>query len=222
MNEPLPRPGAETPPAPAAHDRRLVEACVAGEPAARAEFASRFGGLFRHIVDRSVDRRTAAGGIARSEDERATLATALVEACLRDDAAILRGFAGRATPETYLTVAAHRLARRMLEPSLSPSASPSQTAGPAPAKTTPAKTGPARSTPTVTATRHRPPDRERLEQQLLLLEPDEARLVRLHRIQGRSYGEISQLTGLPLAAIGPALARARARMEAGQQQQDDG
>jgi RNA polymerase sigma-70 factor (ECF subfamily) len=213
---------AESPSAPAAQDRRLLEACAAGEPAARAEFANRFGGLFRHIVDRSVDRSASAGGSARSGEERAALAIALVEACLRDDAAVLRGFAGRATPETYLTVAAHRLARRMLQPSLSPAASPSQTAGPTPAKITPAKTAPAASTPTGTATTHLSPDRERLERQLTLLEPDEARLVRLHRIQGRSYGEISQLTGLPLTAIGPALARARARMEAGPRQQGEG
>jgi len=190
-----------------AADRRLLEACVAGDPAAHAGFAARFTPLFRHIVDRSA----AAGGIARSGDERATLATALVEACLRDDAAVLRGFAGRATPETYLTVAGHRLARRMLQQSPSPNAGPATTA-----RATTAGSA------AIRATFHPPADRERLEQQLTLLEPDEARLVRLHRIQGRSYGEISQLTGLPLAAIGPALARARARMESGPRQQGEG
>jgi DNA-directed RNA polymerase specialized sigma24 family protein len=44
------------------------------------------------------------------------------------------------------------------------------------------------------------------------LEADEARLVRLHHIEQRSYGEISHLTGMPLGSIGPALSRARAKM----------
>jgi RNA polymerase sigma-70 factor (ECF subfamily) len=184
VNEPFPPVAAD--------DRRLFEACAAGDPTARDEFAARFTGLVRHIIERSA----AAGEIDCPAAERAALTAAILEACLRDDAAVLRGFAGRATPETYLAVAAHRLARRLPQPS----------PGPVPTTTT---------VHTTTTTR-RPPGREQLEALLTRLDPGEARLVRLHRIEGRSYGEISQLTGLPLAAIGPALARARARMESGQ------
>jgi RNA polymerase sigma-70 factor (ECF subfamily) len=183
VNEPFPPVAAD--------DRRLFEACAAGDPAARDEFATRFTGLIRHVVDQGA----AAGEIDCPAAERAARTAAILEACLRDDAAVLRGFAGRATPETYLAVAAHRLARRLPHPSPTP----------IPATTT---------APTTTPTR-RPPGRDQLEALLTRLQPHEARLVRLHRIEGRSYGEISQLTGLPLAAIGPALARARARMDSG-------
>jgi RNA polymerase sigma-70 factor (ECF subfamily) len=184
VNEPLP-------PA-AADDRRLFEACAAGDPAAHAEFAARFTGLVRHVVDQGA----AGGEIDCPAAERAARTAAILEACLRDDAAVLRGFAGRATPETYLAVATHRLARRLPHPSPTPI--------------------PATTTVHTTTTTRRPPGHEHLEPLLTRLEPDEARLVRLHRIEGRSYGEISQLTGLPLAAIGPALARARARMDSRQ------
>jgi DNA-directed RNA polymerase specialized sigma24 family protein len=45
------------------------------------------------------------------------------------------------------------------------------------------------------------------------LDETEARLVRLHHLEARSYGEISRLTGMPLGSIGPALARARQKMK---------
>jgi RNA polymerase sigma-70 factor (ECF subfamily) len=45
------------------------------------------------------------------------------------------------------------------------------------------------------------------------LEVMEARLVRLHHLEARSYGEISRITGLPLGSIGPTLARARQKMK---------
>jgi RNA polymerase sigma-70 factor (ECF subfamily) len=46
------------------------------------------------------------------------------------------------------------------------------------------------------------------------LEPEEARLVRLHHLEARSYGDISNLTGLPLGSIGPVLSRARVKLRA--------
>ena len=57
-------------------------------------------------------------------------------------------------------------------------------------------------------------DREHVESLLQRLDTDEAKLVRLHHLEGRSYGEISRLTGMPLGSIGPALSRAKAKMRA--------
>ena len=56
-------------------------------------------------------------------------------------------------------------------------------------------------------------DREEVELMLRGLEETEARLVRLHHLEARSYGEISRLTGMPLGSIGPSLARARQKMK---------
>ena len=40
----------------------------------------------------------------------------------------------------------------------------------------------------------------------------EARLIRLHHLEQRSYGEISLLTGLPVGSIGPTLSKARQKI----------
>jgi RNA polymerase sigma factor (sigma-70 family) len=57
-------------------------------------------------------------------------------------------------------------------------------------------------------------NREEVEALLAHLADDEARLVRLHHLEARSYGEISRITGMPLGSIGPALSRAREKMKA--------
>jgi RNA polymerase sigma-70 factor (ECF subfamily) len=56
-------------------------------------------------------------------------------------------------------------------------------------------------------------DREQVERMLGALDETEARLVRLHHLEARSYGEISRITGIPLGSIGPMLARARQKMK---------
>jgi DNA-directed RNA polymerase specialized sigma24 family protein len=58
---------------------------------------------------------------------------------------------------------------------------------------------------------------------MIHLSPEEAKLVRLHHLEARSYGEISRITGMPLGSIGPALSRARQKMrDAGQPHPDAG
>jgi len=209
----------------ASRDRRLVESCIAGDPDARIAFDHRFRGLFRHIVDQ--DARHAPG---KAPAERDLIVTEMIDACLRDDAAVLRGFAGRADPETYLVVFARRLAHRIRSRQAAPAAVPATVPAPAVVSVGVPVEQAAMPGPRLGAgpigrqrrARPRTPEVERIELLLSTLEPAEARLVRLHRIDGRSYGEIAQLTGLSLGAIGPALARARARMEAGGQEQDAG
>jgi len=41
---------------------------------------------------------------------------------------------------------------------------------------------------------------------------EEADIVRLYHLEGKTYGEISRETGVPENSIGPALSRARAKM----------
>jgi RNA polymerase sigma factor (sigma-70 family) len=55
-------------------------------------------------------------------------------------------------------------------------------------------------------------DREQVESLLAQLDEREAKLLRLHHLEARSYGEISRLTGMPLGSIGPALSRAKAKL----------
>ena len=173
-------------------DARLVEACLAREPGAWDAFVDRFAGLFRWVVDRTAALRQLPLSAADRDD---LIAEVLLE-CLRNDAAVLRSFAGRSSLPTYLTVVARRVAVRGLLRTLE--------SGHVPAP--------------VVSTAHRDEtahavNREEVESLLAHLADDEARLVRLHHLEARSYGEISRITGMPLGSIGPALSRAREKMK---------
>jgi RNA polymerase sigma-70 factor (ECF subfamily) len=123
----------------------------------------------------------------------------IVLECLRDEAAVLRRFAGRSSLATYLAVIARRVTvRRLLRGG--------EASRLAATETPPDPVAPASDLP------ERIDDREQVETLLGRLDDEEARLVRLHHLEGRSYGEISRHTGLPLGSIGPALSRARAKL----------
>ncbi|MCR4413162.1 MAG: sigma-70 family RNA polymerase sigma factor, partial [Thermoguttaceae bacterium] len=55
-------------------------------------------------------------------------------------------------------------------------------------------------------------NREEVERLLEELPESEARIVRMHHLEGRSYQEISRALGVPENSIGPVLSRARMKM----------
>ena len=55
-------------------------------------------------------------------------------------------------------------------------------------------------------------NREEAQRLLDELHGEEAEIVRLYHLEGKSYDEISSQTGVPVNSIGPALSRARARL----------
>lgn len=175
-------------------DRQLLADCMAGSHHAWAGFVARFGGLFSFVATR-VARQRGCGFDAAARDD--VVGEILLE-CLRNDAAVLRAFAGRSSLATYLVVIARRVTVRWLgrRPALAPHQPDSD-----------------RTTPDA-----RDAARAQVESLLEGLAQDEARLVRLHHLEQRSYGEISHLTGMPLGSIGPALSRAREKMRRFEQQ----
>lgn len=176
----------------AQHDA-LVRACLASAPGAWDEFVGTFAGLFGFVVDRTSAQQHVPVGAGERDD---IVAEILLE-LLRNDAAALRAFAGRASLPTYLVVIARRVAVRSLQRTRdrrpAPIGDAMQAADPRDAAAALA-------------------DREAVEALLETLDETEARLVRLHHLEARSYGEISQLTGLPVGSIGPALSKARQKM----------
>ena len=174
-------------------DARLVAACLAREPGAWDAFMDRFAGLFRWVIDRTAVQRQLPISAADRDD---LIAEILLE-CLRNDAAVLRAFAGRSSLPTYLTVVARRVAVRGMLRTLESGTVPAVAAA------APHRDEAAHAV-----------DREEVESLLAHLADDEARLVRLHHLEARSYGEISRITGMPLGSIGPALSRAREKMKA--------
>lgn len=180
-------------------DRVLLDACLAGDPDAWDAFIERYGGLLALVVDRSADQRR----IPLNQADRDDLLADVLLALLHQDAAVLRGFNGRASLATYLTV----VARRIVLPGLRRVAArvgsrqPGENGAAGHLVLEPAgatrPTAPAEST----AKHEGPSDADPW-----------ARLVRLHDVEGRSYGEISRITGLPLAVIGPSLKVARKKL----------
>ena len=177
-------------------DRQLIQECLEGLPTAWDAFVARFGGLLAFVVDRTAAQRRMSLTPADRDD---LLADILLE-ILHHDAAVLRGFEGRSSLATYLAVVARRVAVRCLTRLAEKTHGRRPLSdGHAPAR---GDNGQAQLA-----------DREQVEQMLSGLDETEAKLVRLHHLEARSYGEISRLTGMPLGSIGPALARARQKMK---------
>ena len=177
-------------------DRRLIQECLQGLPEAWDAFVARFGGLLAFIVDRTAVQRQMSLTPADRDD---LLADILLE-ILHHDAAVLRGFAGRSSLATYLAVVARRVAVRGMARLAEKNHGRRQLLdGHAAVESNDGQALVA--------------DREEVELMLRGLEETEARLVRLHHLEARSYGEISRLTGMPLGSIGPTLARARQKMK---------
>jgi RNA polymerase sigma-70 factor (ECF subfamily) len=177
-------------------DRSLVDACLAGAPGAWDRFVDRFAGLFVYVADRTARGR----GLTLAPSDRDDLVAEILLECIRRDAAVLRTFAGRSSLPTYLVVVARRVTVRTLARVTDGDATDRNRR---------------QATPLPIDTRDeaaRIADREHVESLLGSLDRDEARLVRLHHLEQRSYGEISHLTGMPLGSIGPALSRAREKM----------
>ena len=171
-------------------DASVVAACLGRTPGAWDAFVDRFGGLLFHVADRTARQR----GIVLSAADRDDIVAAILLELVRADANALRCFAGRSSLATYLTVIARRVAvRKLLD-----------------------RPGTAAAVVAEPAHDPRPAVRDREEVEALLgsLDEAEARLVRLHHLESRSYGEISRITGLPLGSIGPALTKARQKMRA--------
>ncbi len=178
----------------AERNQQLVEDCLSGGARGWERFVAEFSGLMAHVVARSAAHRN----IPLSNADRDDLVADVFFEILRNDASVLRAFAGRSSLAGYLTVVARRVAGRRLQERFR-----ARRAVAALAKHPQAPpTAPARGVE----------DREEVAALLEGLDADEARIVRLFHIEERSYGEISRLLGIPLGSVGPVLSRARAKL----------
>ncbi|NBT14172.1 MAG: sigma-70 family RNA polymerase sigma factor [Planctomycetia bacterium] len=188
-----PAPGSLPVPAPEFQHAQLVRDCLASVPGAWDEFVGRFAGLLAHVVDRTAAHQR----VALSAGDRDDLVAEILLELLRHDARALRAFAGRASLTTYLTVIGRRVAMRGLD-RLRGQAQPPQ--------------GDQREAVDARDDVAELATREMVETLLGTLDEAEARIVRMHHLESRSYGEISRLTGMPLGSIGPTLSRARQKL----------
>ncbi len=176
-------------------DRQLLQRCLARQPHAWEDFVDRFLGLVVHVIQNTSTARS----IAVSQHDVEDLASEVFMAILADDYSALRRFRGQSSLATYLTVISRRvvvkeLLKRRIVPNQGEAGDMQQVED------------------------HAHPAGERLENHeevhrlLAELDGEDAEIVRLYHLEGKSYHEISQETGVPENSIGPALSRARAKM----------
>lgn len=175
-------------------DRNLLERCLQRKPRAWEDFVDRFLGLIVHVVDHASTARN----IQLGSDDRDDLCAEVFLTLIRNDFAVLRHFRGQSSLATYLTVIArrvvvHELMKRPQAQQLTDSVvgEPASLVGTA---------------------EQRVEDREEIERLLQELPARDAEIVRMYHLEGRSYDEISESTGVSQNTIGPVLSRARTKM----------
>lgn len=175
-------------------DRNLLNRCLERKPRAWEDFVDRFMGLVLHVVQHSAQARS----IRLSDEDRDDLCAEVFLELVRDQFAVLRHFRGQSSLATYLTVVARRVVVRQLlrqrgvarleEPIAAEVADDAQ--------------------PAV----QRITDQDEVQRLLEGLEGTEADAVRMYHLEGKTYQEISQATGLAENSIGPLLSRARNKL----------
>ena len=175
-------------------DRLLLQLCLEHHPRAWESFVDRFLGLVIHVINHTGDSR----GLTLSPQDQEDLTSDVFLTFVADDYAVLRRFKQQSSLSTYLTVVARRVVvREMLRRKLN---APSDT-------------------PEVeeAADQHQPVEdrlsnREEVQRLMSELGGDEAKIVQLYHIEGKSYEEIGSTLGIPSNSVGPTLYRARAKL----------
>lgn len=175
-------------------DRSLLERCLTREPRSWENFVDRFLGLVLHVVHHTAHTR----GIRLAESDREDLVASVFVAIVQNDFAVLKNFRGKSSLATYLTVVARRVVVKEL-------------VGRAPLASLPETEDIAEPV----SFESRIEDRDEVERLLSALPDNEAEVVRMYHLEGKSYGEIGAHVGMPPNSVGPMLSRARAKMRNG-------
>lgn len=162
-------------------------------PRAWEDFVDRFMGLMVHVVNHTAGSRSR----RLSAEDREDLVGQVFVHLVRDDFSLLRQFRGESSLATYLTVVARRIVVHELlrHPAPSPMGADDE-----------------RILDYGEGSVQRISDRDEVERLLDDLDPAEAEVVRLFHLEGRSYAEICQATGIAENSIGPLLSKARRTM----------
>ena len=116
----------------------------------------------------------------------------------------LRRFRRNSSLATYLSVISRRvIIRKLMRPQ--PTVMP-------PSALADAENHRASTNGAAHAAPNRIENRDEVQQLMLRLDPQEANVIRMYHLEGKTYQEISQVIGMSENSIGPVLTRARAKM----------
>ena len=174
-------------------DRELIQRCLDQQPDAWNNFVDRFTGLVLHVINHSAQCRS----IVLSQADREDLAADVMYAFVKDDYAVLRRFRGKSSLATYLTVVARRVVVRSLVRGRG---------------ATPLGSVAESNLADDPEVERRITEQDQVQRMLEQLDQSDAEVVRLYHLEGKSYQEISQTTGMPAGSVGPVLSRARDKL----------
>jgi RNA polymerase sigma-70 factor (ECF subfamily) len=178
-------------------DRQLLDRCLTRTAHSWEEFVDRFLGLVVHVINHTAQSRS----VRLTGEDRDDLAADVFLAIVKDDFALLRRFRGQSSLATYLTVVARRIVvRELLHRKTASSLSDLH------------RDSSFEPTGDEVPPDQRILDRDEIERLLEGLNGAEAAIVRLYHLEGKTYREISDETGIPENSIGPTLSRARDKM----------
>lgn len=184
-------------------DRQLLQRCLDEAPRAWEDFVDRFLGLVTHVANHVALTRGESIDAATRDDLVADVFLVLVA----DHFAVLRRFRRNCSLATYLTVIARRVIVRRLIMMRRGNAANLGAASPS-AHSTAAQSTAAQPTARIE-------NQEEVKKLLYRLDPQEANVVRMYHLEGKSYEEIGQVVGMSANSIGPMLSRARDKMRNG-------
>ncbi len=174
-------------------DRQLLDRCLAKSPRAWDDFVDRFLGLVVHVANHAASQR----GLRLTPEQRDDLVAEVFLVLVDKELLALRHFRRHCSLATYLAVIARRvIVRRLLSPAFQATGQPLPEALPAAEEEEEARIE----------------NREAVEQLLQQLNPQEAKVVRLFHLEGKSYDEISRSEGMPANSVGSLLSRARTKL----------
>ena len=195
------------------YDRELIQRCLARTAGAWEDFADRFIGLVTHVVTHSADARSIRLKRHDVEDHVSEVFLQII----KNDFAVLRRFQGRSSLATYITVIARRVVVREFISKKLPQSSEDSDAGDGESDYVVAfrmslDTGKISIPDDEKSAEQQLINKEQIDALLAKLSDQEASVMRLFHMEGKSYDEISSLTGMPSNSIGPTLTRARAKL----------
>ena len=178
-------------------DRQILTRCLQRETGAWEAFVDRFLSTFVHVISHTAHARS----VRLSQDDIDDLCSEIFVTLIRNEFAVLRHFKGKSSLATYLVVVARRIVVKSLVKKHHLEAMGHVNAH--------------QSALNAGGVDHvkRLSDSDEVRQLLDQLPSTEASVVRLYHLEGKSYREISQQTGLTENSIGPTLHRARERMK---------
>lgn len=181
-------------------DRQLINALLSGESGAWSVFIDRYAPLIVQVI-----RHTAAAHSARLTEEDVNDLTADVFTTLLDrNMASIRGFRGRSSFATYLTVVVRRIVLRKLTQRRYLQAF-GHVQGHQVAASEAAASAESSAVQQVDA-------RDEVDSLMARLPESLRRVTAAYFLQGSSYREISRRLRIPLNSIGPMLNRAKAML----------